>query len=334
MLEDSYGRKIDYLRLSLTEKCNLKCRYCMPSGDVPSLSSHKTLSHKEMIKLAGIFSELGIKKIRLTGGEPLLYVKIIPLIRSIRRLKGIESISLTTNGILLDKYLKELKDLGIDSINISLDSLSPAKYKKITGRDDSAKVFKNITMAIDAGLKMVKINSVLSPFIDKEDILGLINAFEDLPVVLRFIEMMPASSLEGIECQGPSAESHSYDIASLEHLVSSLKGYRPTKKVYGYGPARYYSSEAKPLVIGLINNKEEVCFFCNRLRLTSSGKMILCIFSGKSLDLKESLRQNNSREFIAKMITSFIKEKPKNRTIASEGAYENCLNECMYRVGG
>ncbi len=337
MLQDAHGRKIDYLRLSLTEKCNLRCAYCMPPKTQTPFRQEDLLDHAQMLFLVQALAELGIQKIRLTGGEPLLYPDLFRLIGAIKKMDQIQNISLTTNGVLLDQYLKQLKALEIDSINISLDTIDSAKYKRITGFDYSEEVFKSILQALDMGFKMIKINSVISSYVDQEDIIGLIKKFQGLPVVLRFIEMMPTNKMKNIECQGSSNDLRSESMIGREKLIDLIRsrnGYAPTHKLYGFGPARYYSSKEDPLVIGVIHNHDDSCFFCNRLRLTSQGKLLLCIFSGKALDLKKEMDQNLDKGSIKNIILDFIKEKPKNRTTASNEGFENCLNECMYKIGG
>jgi GTP 3',8-cyclase len=337
VLLDSHNRKIDYLRLSVTENCNLRCSYCMPLEARRPTSKAKPLVYSEIVFLVNILAGLGIKKIRLTGGEPLLFPQLLRLIKDIRKIKEIKNISLTTNGVLLDKYLDGLRALDIDSINISLDCLSFEKYKMITGHDYSARVYKNILKALDMGFRMIKVNSVISPYLDKDDITGLIERLKDLPLVLRFIDMMPTNAVKNVECRVSSnngACSIKETANTTAEIIGSLEGYAPTKRSYGFGPARYYSSKKNPLVVGVINNDDESCFFCNRLRLTSEGRLILCIFSGKSLELKKEIAKDPDKARISGLIKDFVKEKPKNRTYASVDSFENCLNECMYKIGG
>ena len=332
-----HDRKIDYLRLSLTDKCNLRCAYCMPQKTHAPPSEGGALPYGQMLLFVRVLAELGIKKIRLTGGEPLLYGKLLKLISDIKEIPQIQNISITTNGVLLHRFLKQLKVLDIDSINISLDSVDAKKYQAITGSDYADKVFENICHALEMNFKMIKINSVISPYSDSADITSLIKKLTGLPVVLRFIEMMPTHALKDRQCQSSFRERPLQGAAQKNMVIDAicaLNGYAPTTKSYGFGPARYYSSNKDPLVIGIIHNDDASCFFCNRLRLTSQGKLILCIFSGKTLDLKKELRQNQDIGHIKDMIVGFVKEKPKNRTLASHEGFENCLNECMYKIGG
>jgi GTP 3',8-cyclase len=337
MLKDAHNRKIDYLRLSLTDRCNLRCAYCMPQDMQAPLSKGTALHYEQMLLLVRVLAELGIKKIRLTGGEPLLYGNILKLIEDIQKIPQIQNISITTNGVLLHRFLKQLKVLDIDSINISLDSVDAKKYQMITGFDYADKVFENICHALEMGFKMIKINSVISPYVDSSDISSLVKKLSGLPVVLRFIEMMPTHALKDRQCQGSFGKIPLQGAAGKNmviDVIDALNGYAPTDKPYGFGPAKYYASKKDPLVIGIIHNDDASCFFCNRLRLTSQGKLILCIFSGKTLDLKKELRQNQDIGHIKDMIQDFVRQKPKNRTLASHEGFENCLNECMYKIGG
>ncbi|MBM3700314.1 MAG: radical SAM protein, partial [Actinobacteria bacterium] len=226
MLCDNFGRKIDYLRMSVTDRCNLRCVYCMPGEGIEMLGHGDMLSYEELLRAAKLFAEAGIKKIRLTGGEPLVRKDIITLVEGLKNIRQIEDVSLTTNGLLLRRHLKALSDKGINRLNISIDSMNPQKYAKITRGGNLGTLTDNIISAAGLGFKEIKLNVVITGFLDSSDIRDFINFARDYSLFLRFIEMMdyePKSSncATSYNHQGSSTvECCSSYIADSEEKIS------------------------------------------------------------------------------------------------------------------
>ncbi|MBC8389076.1 MAG: GTP 3',8-cyclase MoaA [Actinobacteria bacterium] len=337
-LIDNYNRKIDYLRLSVTDRCNLRCTYCMPERGIKLLDRRELLTFEEILRAVRILSELGIKKIRLTGGEPLLRDNILGLIEGIRNIPGIEDISLTTNGTLLRKFLKDLYSAGIKRINVSMDSLDPEKYRMITRGGDLTKVLEAIESSVEMGFESVKINVVLTNLFDQKDSLEFIKFAIEKPVSIRFIEMMSISGLDTVECSSNliNIDKPKVDIRSIFESMNKFGKYCKIKEPMGFGPAVYYRINGSKGKIGFIINKRESCYYCNRIRLTSKGSIKLCLFSSSEIDIKEELRDGANNERIKKLIKSFIKRKPKDRNsnIKCKVGSDLKIASFMNKIGG
>ena len=336
-LIDGYERKIDYLRLSITDRCNLRCTYCMPESGVRSLDRNQLLTYEEMIRIIKILADTGIKKIRLTGGEPLLRSNLISFIGSINKIEGIENISLTTNGILLKKYAHQLYKTGVKGLNVSLDSLDPEKYKIITRRGCVDRVIKGIDEAIKMGFDSIKINVVLTNIIEKKDIIDFINLSMKKSIIVRFIEMMPIVGLKDIECN-KNISTPGNPIIKIEDIFSVMDGfgsYSKEEKTVGYGPAAYYKISGGKGKIGFIINEKSACSKCNRIRITPQGGIKLCLFSSLEWDLRESIRKGCSDEEIKNSIVDYIKVKPVNREYEQLNNKEvSKVSHYMSKIGG
>jgi cyclic pyranopterin phosphate synthase len=358
MLIDSFNRKIDYLRLSVTDRCNMRCIYCMPSVGIKLIDKKEIMFFEEILKAATILSEMGIRKIRITGGEPLVRDGIIDLIKQIKKIENIADISITTNGILLNEYLDELYKIPVQGINISLDTLDRQKYKEITRGGEINQVLNAISNSINIGIKSVKINVVITSLLDEEDITGFVKMTLDKPVHVRFIEMMqPASgdgSSENIECSIISGinslefnnlkpVSPSHDFNALDTIFSVMKKigeYNAVNDKIGSGPALYYKFKQARGSIGFIINDKNLCSYCNRIRLTPYGTIRLCLFSDKEYDIKKKIRDKYRTADIKAEIAEFIKAKPENREESCR--YDNKdkasinfkLKDFMNRIGG
>lgn len=314
-LIDNYGRKIEYLRLSVTDRCNLRCSYCMPENGVTLLDKNQLLKFEEIIRIIKIFSGIGIKKVRLTGGEPLLRDNILDLIKEIDGIRAIKNISITTNGVLLGKYISGLYNAGVKKLNISLDSLNPDKFSKITRGGNIKKVILGIDKAIEMNFDSVKINVVLTNLIDELDIIDFIKLMIEKPVSIRFIEMMPVSDMENIECSRTISRSSKPEL-SVDKIISVMGmfgKYNMVKESNGDGPAVYYRIGKSKGKIGFILDDKLFCSNCNRIRLTPQGTIKLCLFSPLELNLRENMRKGYSDEEIRDSILDFIKEKPRDR---------------------
>ncbi|MCL2410143.1 MAG: GTP 3',8-cyclase MoaA [Treponema sp.] len=333
MLVDSFGRKLDYLRVSITDRCNLRCFYCMPSQGVPLKQHNSILRFEEIIKIIKIMADLGISKVRITGGEPLVRKGIPSFFNSIKSIKGIETFSFTTNGLLLGSYLDETEVLCEDSlpnsVNISLDSLDNLRYKKITRSEDSNP--EVITANIDRLLKknvMVKINSVIIKSVNEQDILPLAALAKDKNIAVRFIELMAIGRA--------SSKYKPVYAAEIADLIQKKYGnFTPYSDSIGSGPAVYYNLPDFKGKIGFINPvTKNFCKTCNRLRLTSDGFLKLCLANNTEIDLKKMLRGDFSEIEFINSIKEYILEKPQFHNFSDTICSSKNKHQSMSKIGG
>lgn len=298
---DQYGRTIDYLRISITDRCNLRCMYCMPDG-VELTTMESILTYEEITRIVRCAAELGIKKIKVTGGEPLVRIGCAQLVGELKKIPGIEQVTLTTNGVLLGTYLEELKTNGLDAVNISLDSLNPEVYKKITGREELDRVLASLEAAVNAGIR-VKVNAVLQKNVNGNEWKKLILLAKKYPIDVRFIEMMPIGY------------GKQFEPVYNEELLAQMKEEYPElqedKSVHGNGPAVYYQIPGFQGSIGFISAIHgKFCGTCNRIRLTAQGKMKPCLCYGESVDLRKAIREEDQEE-LKELLKKTIQTKPK-----------------------
>lgn len=325
-IRDKYNRIIDYMRISITDRCNLRCIYCMPSSGVIPFEHKELLTYEEITKIIEVAATLGVKKIRITGGEPLARKNVAGLIAAIRGINGIEDISLTTNGLLLETYAKELSDAGLTRINVSLDSLKPGKYREITRGGDIGLVMKGIQSAEKAGLAPIKINMVPIRGFNDDEIEEFARITLSTPYHVRFIEFMPigARDLWSKEKHIPTAE-----IRAVVEQIGALTPVRMRKN----GPARYFMLDGAAGVIGFISAlTNHFCGDCNRLRVTSDGKIRPCLFSETEIDLKPALRNNTSDNEIERLLRLSIEVKPEGHNINHKNGFESL--RAMSKIGG
>ncbi len=323
---DSFGRKIDYLRLSVTDRCNLRCRYCMPETGVEMLARKDILRNEEIIRLVKIFAALGITKIKVTGGEPLVRKGVVGLIREIGAIDGIEDMTLTTNGILLDENIFKLKSAGIKAITISLDTLNRERYELLTGRDE----FRTVAIGLDCAAALmpavrVKINCV--PFGEHgiDDALEILEKVRDYNIDVRFIELMPMGEAAGMER------------IPIEDVKAAIEGrfgrLTPIKEKRGNGPAEHYRLVGFSGAVGFIAAiSHTFCAGCNRLRLTADGQMKLCLAYDYGLDLRAMLRGGASDSEISDSIERAVLEKPKAHAFTTDAEHKE--KRRMSRIGG
>jgi len=315
---DRFGRNIEYLRISVTDRCNLRCIYCMPEKGISSISHEEVLRYEEIIKLVKIATELGINKIRITGGEPLVRKDLVSFIALLREIDEIKDISLTTNGIFLERYLDNLISAGLNRINISLDSLNPKIYKKITRRGNLNDVMKGLKKAIKSSIRPIKINVVVMKNLN-DNLKDLAKLSMKEPIHVRFIEYMPIMGIEKI--RGLTEEEMLNELSKYGELIK-------TKNPFGYGPATYYKYKNAKGTIGLIcSNSHNFCDKCNRLRLTSDGRLKPCLFGEEEVDIKTMLRNNANDNILKEAFKKAIYIKPKKRKINQKIHY-------MYHIGG
>ena len=300
---DSFQRRINYLRISVTDRCNLRCIYCMPAKGIAMLPHSEILSYEEIRTVVQAAAELGIDKIRLTGGEPLVRAELPKLVGMLSQIKGIDEVSLTTNGTLLKKHALELKEAGLGRVNVSLDTLRADRFREITRLGKLEDVLNGIRTVRGAGLDPVKINMVVMRGINDDEVLDFANMTCKEEWHVRFIELMPFS---GVAELVPSNE--------LRQRISSLGKLEPCSSIIGNGPAVYYRLPGAKGTIGFINPVTEAsfCSRCNRMRLTSGGKLRPCLLADDEIDLKGALRNNASMEETKGLILKAVASKPEH----------------------
>lgn len=321
-MQDGLGREIDYLRISVTDKCNLRCRYCMPPHGITPLAHAEILTLEEIFRLVGIMEPLGIRKVRLTGGEPMVRKNLPWLVEQIHGLRGIREIAMTTNGTLFAPQAKVYREAGLTAVNISLDTLDQERFRCITGCDraDRAADVDSVLRAIDAALEQqlrVKINCIPCAEMNGDDIEGIAMLAEDSPVDVRFIELMPIGC--GKEYTGISSEEILRRLEKRFGAAIAVPGKSPlavagdAAGLYEKtdGPAAYYRFPGFCGRIGFISPiSHKFCRECNRVRLTCEGRLKLCLHYDKGLELKPLLRSGASDEEIGRQIINALKEKP------------------------
>jgi GTP 3',8-cyclase len=324
--QDLYHRRIDYLRLSVTDRCNLRCTYCMPEEGIPRLHHEDILSYEEVLRLARIVTQMGITRIRITGGEPLIRKDILYLCASIARMPGLENLSITTNGLLLSQYARGLFDAGIKRINISLDTLQPEKYAAITRRDCFEQVWGGIRAVRDIGFAPIKLNTVVMQGVNDDEIEDLASLTYHYPFEVRFIEFMPFQSDED-EDRFVAADKVLDRLAAVAPLL-------PTASGNSNGPARHYRFPNALGKIGIISPiSQHFCQTCNRLRVTADGKLRTCLFSSEETDLKTPLRGGASDKEMMATIYAAIRSKPERHELDNR-ILRKCISRPMVRIGG
>lgn len=330
VLKDSYSREIDYLRVSVTDRCNMRCIYCAPARGVVPSKHRDILRYEEIIRIVRIAAGLGVRKVRLTGGEPLARRNITFLISSLKEIGGIEDLSMTTNGALLERYAGRLADAGLNRINVSIDSLVPERYTSITRGGELGSVLRGLEAARSSGLKPIKINMVPIRGINDDEIGAFANLTMNDDLHVRFIEFMPAGDIDFWQ---PDR------YVSTEEMKKVIEKDRPLTpvKVRRHGPSRYFRLEGAKGVIGFISAlTHHFCGDCNRLRLTSDGKLRPCLFSETEIDLRSPLRSGTPDTEIERLLRLAIDVKPEGHGIQSQGPFTRAREEKrpMTRIGG
>lgn len=322
---DSYGRSIDYMRISITDHCNLRCCYCMPE-DIPSISHNEILRFEEILEICRFAVTLGIRKFKITGGEPLIRKGCLSFLQSLKALPGVEQVTLTTNGVTLREHLPRLEEIGIDGINISLDTLNPRTFQTITKRNDFEKVWEGILAAENSKIP-VKINCVLLDGINDGEFFDMVRLAKDYRLDVRFIEIMPIGSGKGFH--GPDKDR------LLKLLASRYPDYRVIHDSRGNGPASYISIPGFLGCIGFIDAIHgRFCNKCNRVRLTSDGFLKLCLYYENGIPLKKMLRDGVCEQEILSEMKEVIYQKPSGHQFhltAKEGPEER---KKMSQIGG
>ncbi|HET6516255.1 MAG TPA: GTP 3',8-cyclase MoaA [Thermodesulfovibrionales bacterium] len=325
-LKDRFDRTIDYLRISITDRCNLRCVYCMPQSGVRLLEHKDILTYEEIVRVVGIAATLGVRKIRITGGEPLTRKNVTHLVSSLRAVGGIEDMSLTTNGILLETYARELADAGLSRVNVSLDTFHPDRYREMTGGGEIVQVMRGIEAAERSGLMPLKINMVPVRGLNDDEVEDFATLTLRMPYQVRFIEFMPIGSRD---LWNPERYVSTSEIKAIVGRIGPLF----PVKVRKTGPARYFRFEGAPGVIGFISAlTHHFCAECNRLRITADGKLRPCLFSETEIDLKPALRISPSDREIERLLRLAMEIKPEGHNIPVRNDFGSLKN--MSRIGG
>jgi cyclic pyranopterin phosphate synthase len=334
-LTDRFRRTIDYMRISVTDRCNLRCIYCMPPEGLSPMAHGEILRYEEIVRVLRVAAGIGVRKIRITGGEPLVRKNVPHLIRLIRDIDGISDLSLTTNGALLEKYAAELAAAGLERVNVSLDSLRSERYREITRGGDINAVFRGIEAAEKAGLVPIKINVVPIRGLNDDEIMDFARMTLHSPHQVRFIEFMP------IGRQDLWKPERFIPVEEIRSIVERTGRLNPVK-LRKSGPARYFKFDGAAGVIGFISPlSNHFCGECNRLRLTADGKLRPCLFSETEIDLKPALRGEAPDNEIERLIRLSIQVKPEGHNIRLQDVYLKRLMESkrvcgrpMSRIGG
>jgi GTP 3',8-cyclase len=319
-LKDKWGRYIDYLRISLTDRCNLKCVYCMPEKEADYFEKNNMLTNDEIIRTMNLMASIGISKVRFTGGEPLLRAGIEDLIKGAGDIPTIKKVCITTNGVLLKQKVVSLKESGLTHVNLSLDTLNKDRYRKITRGGDLDEVMDALELSLKLGIK-VKINSVIMDGINEDEISDLANLTRKYPIDVRFIELMPIG--EGVNFEGVSEEY------ILEKLKDQLDDNEHMTKEEG--PAQYIKLKDGLGKLGFISPiSNHFCKECNRIRLTSDGFLKRCLYWSEGEDLKDALRVEKNDIEVLEIIKKNIYEKPEEHSFGKKDGDVRL----MHQIGG
>lgn len=325
-MKDSYNRTIDYLRISITDKCNLRCVYCMPEKGIKHFDQSDVLTDEEIVRFVRIAHHHGLRKVRITGGEPLIRKDITGLISSIKG-TGIQELGLTTNGIKLSEFAPDLKKAGLDRVNISLDTLDSRRYSEITKGGDIELVLRSIGVAEKEGLAPVKINMVPIRGVNDDEILSFARLTFENDYHIRFIEFMPAT------CSGLWKKEKCVNSVDVLQRISAL-GELEQLEFRGKGPSRNYRIKGARGVIGVISPiSDHFCGFCNRLRLTADGKLRPCLFSNKRIDIRTPMRNGASDAEIEALLLKAIEVKPQRHDLNGNSPSTGLIRT-MSKIGG
>ncbi|ODA40063.1 GTP 3',8-cyclase MoaA [Desulfosporosinus sp. BG] len=302
-MQDQFQRQIDYLRISVTDRCNLRCKYCMPADGVQWMSHESILSFEEILRLMRISTQLGFRRFRITGGEPLVRKGILNFLQEGAQLPGVEDLMLTTNGMLLPEMASDLKAVGVQRVNISLDTMNQEHFADITRGGDVSRVIQGVFRSLEVGLDPVKINVVVVRGFNSDELPSFLDLARQYPLHVRFIELMPI---------GISSE-HRADFVPIKEMkeLLGIQEYVPKLSIRGGGPAEYFRPHGFKGSIGFISAmSRHFCDTCNRVRLTADGKLRPCLHSKHEVDLREALRNGSTDADILDLFAHAVWHKP------------------------
>ena len=323
-LSDSFQRPVNYLRISVTDRCNLRCVYCMPPEGIPLMAHNEILTYEEIRTVAEAAAELGIIKVRLTGGEPLVRSGLTTLVSMLSQIQGIDDISLTTNAVLLERHAEELKQTGLIRVNVSLDSLRADRFSRITRVGNLHDVMKGIEAAKRAGLAPIKTNTVVIRGVNDDEVVDFARLTIEGDWHVRYIEYMPFSNGRA------NGDDQLVPVTEIKQRIEVLGKLEPAYGSGG-GPAKYFRFSGARGTIGFISPvSEHFCRACNRLRLTADGKLRPCLFSDNEIDLREPLRHGANVEDIKRLILEAAACKPAGHRLEAGVTCERF----MAQIGG
>ncbi len=327
VLEDKFGRKVTNLRISVTDRCNFRCQYCMPEEGMQWLQKERLLTFEEIARLVRVFASLGVSRLRLTGGEPLMRKEIWKLISLLRAIDGIRDIALTTNGTFLKEQAAQLAGAGLNRINVSLDSLTPSTFHALARRDAYAETMAGIEAARQAGLSPIKLNAVLIRGINDHEVLDFARLARSGPFVVRFIEFMPIGKDDGWAPE---------KVVTTAEVLAAIGAHYPLVPVDhqpGKAPAERYAFADGAGEIGFISSvSEPFCGDCNRVRITADGKLRTCLFSLEETDLRLLLRTGAGDGAIADAVSEAVERKEEGHLINRPGFVRP--ERTMSQIGG
>lgn len=325
-LTDTHDRRLNYLRISITDRCNLRCLYCVPDGRLPKLRHDDVLTYEELLRLVTIGTSMGITKVRVTGGEPLVRKGVYDFLKSLSTLGPLEDLSLTTNAVLLGANLDRLKQAGIRRINVSLDTLKRDRYREITGYDQFERVWAGLEEALEMGFAPIKINVVAMRGINDDEFIEMGRLTQKYPFHVRFIEYMPIGNAR-MDPKGKLLTSE------IKQILAPLGTLLPVSRQTNDGPAQRYRIENAPGELGFISSvSHHFCDRCNRLRLTANGQLRVCLLSDQQTDLRTPLREGASDEALARLIRQAVRNKKAHHHLAAAAAAK--VNDQMSGIGG
>lgn len=309
-LVDKYNRQLNYLRISVTDRCNLNCLYCAPQGSLSRLHHNEILRYEEILRIVKVGVDLGISKVRITGGEPLVRKGVYQFLSQLTEVDGLSDIALTTNGVLLRDNIAKIKSAGIKRINISLDTLNRQKFFKITGRDRLPQVWQGIELAHKMGIDPIKINVVALRGINEDELTAFAKLSFSYPFHIRFIEHMPIGKSQ-IKFRSPLL------VHEIKDHINSIGKLYPIENAVTDGPAERFKIKGARGEIGFIGAlSHHFCSACNRLRLTASGQLRPCLLVDHQLDLKKPLRSGCSDQELADIFLTAVENKPSDHKLA------------------
>ena len=323
---DPLGRTIDYLRVSVTDRCNLRCIYCMPSGGVGWMPHNEIMRFEELLTACRVLAALGIRSVKVTGGEPLVRRGVVDFIGELKAVSGIERVSLTSNGILLGQYLPALAAAGLNAVNVSLDTLDDTKYMMLTRSEAPVNILPALDQALELGLN-VKVNCVPLRGYNEDDIVRLADLARNKKITVRFIELMPLGAAAMLE-PVPASEV----ISLIEKAYGSMQA---SAVKLGNGPASYYTLPGFAGHIGLISAVSHgFCESCNRLRLTASGILKPCLSSDLGFDIRSLVRSGASAQAMESAVHEMVAKKPAGHSFGGVREKRDHGNKAMFRIGG
>jgi molybdenum cofactor biosynthesis protein A len=326
MIYDNHGRLINYLRLAVTDRCNLRCLYCMPHDGLNWLPKKELMSYEEMLRICSLLAKMGINKIRITGGEPFVRKDLIVFLESLVQIEGIKEVTITTNGVLTADYIPHLKELGINSVNLSLDTLDRGRFFSITRRDELPAVMNTFEKLLSYGMN-VKLNTVVMEGKNTEDIIPLVQLTKDLPVSVRFIEEMPFNG---------DGHQHSGIRWNYLRILEEIKKQFPRihkKKDPPFSTSLNYEIEKHKGSIGIIPAyTRSFCGTCNRIRITPQGMLKACLYDNGVLNIKDLMRDGFANEEIQNILLKAFQKRSANGFEAEKKA--NNLHPSMAAIGG